>query len=202
MQFLADVLLLGGTNRTVKITVRSDGDPSPGISDVLIVQVCPPIPATVNVAIVPTDGTAVTANLTEAQEVAGVALKCVLRDAQWLRELDWALVDPLPVGAPEIGGLLYLRNEGPNAAVYLIGAPENGPALTPPRPNPIQVTETTAPLLFLADALLLGGTNRTVKITVQSDGDPSPGISDTLKVQVCPPIPGDVIVAIDRKSVV
>ena len=150
--------------------MSSDGDPSPGISDTLIVQVCPPIPGTVAVAIVSTNGTAVTANLTEAMEVAGTALKCVIPDAQWLRELDWALVDqPTAGGPPEIGGLLYLRNEGPNAAVYLLGLAENGPPLVPPRPNPISVPESGIQS-FLADLLLANALNRTVKIRVTSDG--------------------------------
>ena len=36
--------------------------------------------------VVPTDGTPVTATLTEAQEAAGTALKCIIPDARWLRE--------------------------------------------------------------------------------------------------------------------
>jgi hypothetical protein len=46
VRFLADLLLVGGTNRTVKITLQSDTEqPLPGgFSDILTVQVCPPIP--------------------------------------------------------------------------------------------------------------------------------------------------------------
>src|SRR5882672_10209682 len=177
--FLADLLLASranGANRTVKMTVRSDGDPTPatGVSDTLTVQVLPPIPSRVVVATVPIDGTAVSADLTENQEDAGVALKCVIPDAQWVRELDWALVDqPLTGGSPEIGGLLYLRNEGPNAAIYMLGLAENGTPLIPPRPNPMFVPESGS-IPFLADLLLATGAPRTVKMIVRSDGELTP----------------------------
>src|SRR5262249_27982692 len=93
MNFLADLLLAGGTNRTVKITVHSDGEMliQGQFSDMLTVQVCPPIPGTPKVAEVPVDGTPVTATLTENEEVAGSFLKCVIRNAQWDREEDWVL---------------------------------------------------------------------------------------------------------------
>src|SRR5262249_13887813 len=157
------------------------------ISDTLTVQVCPPTPPIVNVAVGPTGCTQVRASLTETQEVQGGALKCVGRDAQWVGELDWALTDyPLAGGPAEIGGLLYLCIKGPKAAVYMRGLGEDGPPLIPPRPNPMLVPESgTTP--FLADLLLANGVNKTVTMTVTSDGDPTPlnGISDTLTVQVC-----------------
>src|SRR5262249_45125817 len=198
--FLADLLLANGGSKTVTMTVTSDGDPTPlnGISDTLTVQVCPPIPPIVNVAVVPPGCTRGGAPLHERQGVVGWALQCGVRDAQWVRELDWALTDyPLAGGAAEIGGLLYLRNEGPNAAVYMLGLAEDGPPLIPPRPNPMLVPESgTTP--FLADLLLANGVSKTVTMTVTSDGDPTPlnGISDTLTVQVCPPTPPIVNVAV------
>src|SRR5262249_57811351 len=99
--FLADLLLANGVSKTVTMTVTSDGDPTPlnGISDTLTVQVCPPIPPIVNVAVVPPDCTQVKATLTETQEGQGGARKCVGRDAQWVRGLDLAFT-----GYPRAGG--------------------------------------------------------------------------------------------------
>src|SRR5262249_3231300 len=168
--FLADLLLANGVSKTVTMTVTSDGDPTPlnGISDTLTVQVCPPIPPIVNVAVVPPDCTVVRGSLTETQEGLGVALKCVVRDAQWVRELECALpVYPWAVGPAEIGGLLSLRNEGPNAAVYILGLAEDGPPLVPPRPNPMLVHES-APSLLLAVPILANGVSKTVTMTVTS----------------------------------
>src|SRR5262249_22767730 len=107
----------------------------------------PPVPK--DFTVLP-DGSVVTNILTESDEDAGVFLRGTIFNAQWITELDWALTDyPLAGGPAEIGGLLYLRNEGSNAIVYMQGLAENGPPLVPPRPNPMPVPESGT-MQFLA----------------------------------------------------
>jgi hypothetical protein len=192
-QFLAELLILGGTNTTANITVQNDVDPSTGFSDILMVQVVPRIPPTYKPTDVPTDGTPITGTLTQSEEDAGTALKCIIRNAQWAQEMDWLILE----NAATNSDLLLLRNEGPDAAIILISDSENGSSLIPPRPNYTQLVESNN-LAFLADLLFINGTNRTVKITLQNDNDPTPGFSDTLVIQVVPqvvPVPPVITVA-------
>jgi len=107
LRFLAELLVLNGTNSTAKITLLDD----PGaFSDSLIVQLVPRIPTTFKVADVPINGQPGTVPLTEGEELAGVAIKCYIRNAQWLQEVDWALLETNN-SRTAISDLLLLRND-------------------------------------------------------------------------------------------
>src|SRR5207245_406504 len=113
---MAELLVLNGTNSTANITVQNDADPTTGFSDFLTVQVVPRIPPTFKVADVPTNGASGTVTLTQSEEDAGTAIKCIIRNAQWVQELDWAFLETTNA-TTTISDLLLLRNEGPDAAV-------------------------------------------------------------------------------------
>jgi hypothetical protein len=136
-------------------------------------------------AIVPSDGTTVSSMLTENDETAGIGLKCIITNAQWVREWDWGLTETTPTnGVSSLSDLLLLRNEGTNASVIFISDSPGG-TLLPPRPNLLLVAEYGLEQ-FLADLVLKQTTSATAKITVLDDSATS---SDTLSVQVVPQIP-------------
>src|SRR5207244_532268 len=64
-------------------------------------------------ATVPINGQSVAATLTESEEDQGLGIKCLIPNAQWLRQLDWAITETEPTnGLSSLSDLLLLRNEG------------------------------------------------------------------------------------------
>src|SRR6185369_1291795 len=143
------------------------------------------------VAVVPTNGVPGSATLTESEEDQGIALKCVIRNAQWAQELEWGITETRDTnGISSLSDVLLLQNEGPDAAVILLSDNSFGTP-TPPRPNPLLVA-SAASLQFHAELLVLDGTNATAQITLLDDDVNS---SDTLIVRVIKRIPTNYKVA-------